>query len=282
MHWRDYRSILIKAGQGWSSHSAPRLAAALSFYAILSLAPMLVIAVTIATAFLDSASIRASLSAEATQSLGKGASDLFISIIDHASKPATSVPATIIAIFIAFYAASGLFAQIEEAIEDVWGIQHQGNPFRLFLMSRLKSVVFLLGFLLIFLVWLATDSILGWLTRTSGGFFGWPFISLLASTLFATLVFALTFKAIPRGRILWRDVWPGAITTGLGFSLAKFVLSLYFTYSGFATAYGSAGALVVILLWIYYSSQIFFFGAEITQVVALQRKPKPAAPYLPS
>lgn len=282
MHWRDYRSILIKAGQGWSNHAAPRLAAALSFYAILSLAPMLVIAVTIATAFLDSESIRASLSTEATQSLGKGASDLFISIIDHASKPTTSVPATIIAILIAFYAASGLFAQIEEAIEDIWSIQHQGHPFRLFLMSRLKSVFLLLGFLLIFLGWLATDSILGWLTRTSGGFLGWPFISLLASTLFATIVFALTFKAIPRGRVLWRDVWPGAIAAGLGFSVAKLVLSLYFTYSGFATAYGSAGALVVILLWIYYSAQIFFFGVEITQVVALQRQPKPVKVYLPS
>jgi membrane protein len=257
----------------------PRLAAALSFYAILSLAPVLVIGVTISTSLLGSQSVRETIQSETTESLGKGASELVLSIIDHASQPSNSIPATTIAILIALYAGSGLFGQIQESMEHIWNIRHEGHPVRLFLLGRLKSVILLLVFLLLFLAWLVTDSILGWLSRESGSFVGWPIVSLIASMLFATMVFALTFRAIPRGRVSWRDAWPGAIAAGLGFSITKFALSQYFTYSGVATAYGSAGALVVILLWIYYSAQIFFFGAEVTQVVVLRRAPKPVTPY---
>jgi membrane protein len=281
MRWPEYRSILLHAGQGWSTHGASRLSAALSFYAILSLAPLLVIAVTVATSFMDSATVKESVRDQTVDALGKGSAELFISIIDHASKPSTSIPATATAIVIAMFAASGLFGQIEDSIEHIWEIQHQGSPFKTFVLGRLKAILLLFSFLSLFITWLAIDSILGWLSRTSGEFMGWPFISLLTSTLFATLVFGLTFKAIPRGRVLWREVWPGAIATGLGFSIAKFLLSLYFTYSGVATAYGSAGALVVILLWIFYSSQIFFFGAEITRVVALRRTPRKLAHLSP-
>ena len=277
MLWRDFRLILVHAGQTWARHSGQRLSAAISFYAILSMAPLLVIAVTIATAFLDSESVRQSLLSETREALGDRAAELFLSIIEHASRPATSVPATIIAILVALYAGSGLFGQIVDSLENIWEIQHEGHAFKLFLTGRLTSIIVMMVFLLLLLVWLATDSILGWLARTQGWFLGWPFVSIIASTLFATFVFALTFKSIPRGRTLWREVWPGAIVTGLGFSIAKFALSLYFTYSGVASAYGSAGALVVILLWIYYCAQIFFYGAEVTREVVARRKPKKIA-----
>lgn len=276
MRWREYRSILVKAGQSWGEHDVSRMAAALSFYAILSLAPILVIAVTITTGFVDSQAVKSSISSSVTESLGKGSAELVVSIIDHASKPSTSIPATIIAVLIALYAASGLFGQIANSIEDIWEIKHQGHPFRLFLFGRLKSVVILMVFMVLLLAWLAADSVLGYLVRTSGGNAAWPLVSLLASSIFATFTFAVTFRSIPKGRTLWRDVWFGASLTGVGFGVAKYLLSLYFSYSGVAAAYGSAGALLVILLWIYYSAQIFFYGAEVTRVVALQRKPKPA------
>jgi membrane protein len=275
MKWREYRSILLQAGKEWAGDGAPRLSASISFYAILSLAPMLVIALTILTTFLDSQTIRNSLQEETTSSLGKGASDLVMTLIEHASHPGTSIPATILAILISLYAASGLFGQIELSLEYIWRVKHEGSPFLRFLASRIQSIIMMLGFLLILLAWLSFDSILGWLARISGSFSGWPAISLLASTVFVTLVFALTFRAIPRGRVLWREVWPGAIFTGIGFSVAKLGLSMYFSYSGVAAAYGSAGAVVVVLLWVYYSAQIFFFGAEITKVVAQKRAPRP-------
>jgi len=280
MLWRDFRNVLLHAGQDWSRHAAARHAAAISFYAILSMAPLLIIGVTISTAFLDSETVRASLVSEARDALGSGAADLFVSIIEHASRPGTSVPATIIAILISLYAGSGLFEQLVDSIEDIWGIQHQGHAVALFLHGRLTSIIVMMTFLVLLLTWLATDSVLGWLARTQGWYLGWPFVSILASTVFVTLVFGLTFKSIPRGRVLWREVWPGAIVAGIGFSLAKFVLSLYFSFSGIASAYGSAGALVVILLWIYYCAQIFFFGVEVTRVVAEKRKPKKAPSHL--
>lgn len=271
MQVKSFKTIFYPAGVAWSEHNASRLSAALSFYAILSLAPLLVIAVTVATFLLGTGTVRATLYDEAMTSLGKGAADLFVGLADRASKPATSVFATIAALLIAVYAASGLFNQIVDSVEYIWGIRRQGSPVKLFLKSRLKSVAFLFGFLVLFLSWLCMDAVLGWLARTSGSFAGWPFISLLVSVVLATLVFAVAFRSIPRNQVLWRDVWPGAITTGLGFSLAKSALSLYFSYSGVAAAYGSAGALVLVLLWIYYSAQVFFYGVEVTRVVAMNR-----------
>ena len=131
-------------------------------------------------------------------------------------------------------------------------------------------------------MWLALDSILGWVGRTSGNFAAWPAVSLLASGVVATLLFAISFRAIPRGRVQWRDVWLGAGIAGFGFSAAKLLLSLYFSYSGVAAAYGPAGALLVILLWIYYSAHIYFFGAELTRVVMLRRQPRKSRLHLPT
>ncbi len=272
---------MVQAAQAWGEHDAARMAAALSFYAILALAPILVIAVTVVAAFLDSSAFIETLASSTAESLGQGASDLIVSIIDRAAKPSNSIPATIVAVLVAMFAASGLFGQIVASIEDIWEIKQEGHAFRLFLIGRLKSISILLVFLVLFLSWVAADSVLGWFIRTSGGFALWPLVSFLASTVFASLAFGLTFRSIPKGRALWRDVWPGAWLTGLGFSIAKYLLSLYFSYSGVATAYGSAGALLVILLWIYYSAQIFFFGAEVTRVVALRRRPKKSKLFVP-
>src|SRR5262249_55013364 len=146
MQFRSYKSIFLPAAQAWSEHAASRLSAALSFYAILSLAPLLVVAVTIATQVLDQGTVRETLYQESYQSLGKGAADLLMSLVDHANKPATSVFATIAAVFIAVYAASGLFNQINDSVETIWNIRHEGTPVRLFVLSRLKSVVSLIGF----------------------------------------------------------------------------------------------------------------------------------------
>ncbi|MBN9503128.1 MAG: YihY/virulence factor BrkB family protein [Armatimonadetes bacterium] len=272
MPHQTIRDVYLPAAREWSKHSGARLAAALSFYSILSLAPLLVVAVTIATQIIDTSTVRQTLYDESMQSLGKGSADLFIGLVERATQPATSVFATIAAILVSVYAASGLFNQLVESVEYIWEIRREGSPVRVFLLNRLKSIVLLLGFLLVFVTWIAVDAVLGWLARTSGDFYGWPVISLLASVVFVTLVLALTYRATPRKRVRWRDVWHGAIVTGLGFSLMKAALGLYFSYSGVATAYGSAGALVIILLWTYYSAQIFFYGFEVTRVVILRRE----------
>lgn len=276
MTWREGKRILVQAGVNWSAHNAARLSAALSFYASLSLAPLLVISVTIATQVVDSKVVRDTILQQSSESLGRGTADLLISVIDHASKPGTTVTATILALLVAFYASSGLFNQLTEAVEYIYGVKRSGHVVKQFLLARIKAAVLLFGFLVLFVAWLSVDSVMGWLSRTNGTFIYWPFVSLLTSTGFATLVFALTFRTIPRGRILWREVWFGAIVTGVGFSVAKFLMSLYFSYSGVAAAYGSAGALLVILLWIYYSSQLLFYGFEVTRVISEQRKPNPS------
>jgi len=121
-----------------------------------------------------------------------------------------------------------------------------------------------LAFAAVFITWLAIDSWVGWVEAHTPGFQGWEFVSILISIVFLTVVFALSFRMLPKGMVAWGDVWIAAFFTAVGFALSKALLSLYFSYSTVSAAYGSAGALVIILLWIYYSAQIYFFGIEMT------------------
>jgi len=281
MAWREIRSTLLEAARNWSKHNIARHSAALSFYAMLALAPILILSVAISALFLDANLIVESIQSEVSTSLGKGAGDFLVGMIERSAQPSASVPAAIIAFLFALYAGSSLFTQLIDSVEDIWEISSQSHPVIAFLKTRLVSVVSLVIFLMIGSIWLALDSILGWIGRTSGNFAAWPAVSLLASGIVATLLFAVSFRAIPRGRVQWRDVWLGAGIAGFGFSAAKLLLSLYFSYSGVAAAYGPAGALLVILLWIYYSAHIYFYGAEITRVATLRRQPKKSRLHLP-
>lgn len=273
-HRRDFESfktLLAKTYENWSNDNIPRLAAAFSFYAVLSLAPVLVLAVVGAGYFYGEGAARTRLLSEVGSAVGPQGRSLVAELIDNSNKPGASAIATILSLMVTFFSASNLFIALQESVNAIWGIQQKISLVKGLILTRITAFLSVMFFGLVVLGWLTLDSWLGWLARHTEGFQGWQVVSFMVTILFLSLVFAVSFKQLPRNRLQWSDVWPGAFVTALGFGVSKLLLSFYFAYANVSAAYGSAGALVVILLWIYYSSQIFFFGVELTYTYAHTR-----------
>ncbi len=264
------KELFVKSARSWSEDNASRLAAAFSFFAVLSLAPLLIFAVAVVGQIYGSDGYaKAKLLHIARENIGPGSADFLKTMLENAHKPAAQAFAVILSAIVALFGASNLFTQLSDAINTIWGMGPvKGSAVKNFIINKAVSILMVLVFALFVVAWLVLDSLVGAGARAAGAFPGWPFISLIISTAFLTLVFGVAFKGMPPRMVAWRDVWHGAFVTALGFSLAKFALSLYFTYTHIESAYGPAGALVLILLWIYYSAQIFFFGAEVVYVTA--------------
>ncbi|CAN5564790.1 N/A [soil metagenome] len=264
------RLLFSKAVANWSEDSVPRLAAAFSFYAVLSLAPLLVLAIVVAGGFFESGSVRTQLLGQVQSAVGKDGRELVATLIQNTYKPGATTIATVFSLIVTFFSASGLFIQLTDVLNNMWGVTADPKQgfFKSLILTRFFAFLTVIVFGAITLGWVALDFWLQWLEKHTAGFTGWPVVSILVSIVFLTLVFAVSYKAMPKGKADWSDVWIGAFVASLGFALAKFLLSLYFSYANVAGAFGPAGALILILLWIYYTSQIYFFGAELVYTYA--------------
>jgi membrane protein len=262
------KDLATKTFANFSEDNVPRLAAAFSFYAVLSLAPLLVLAVVIASAVLGEGGARESVLSQAQGLLGKEGRSLVEGFLESSSGKGTGIIATISSLVVTFFSASNLFLQLMDAVNAMWGIKQTGPMFKNLILSRIGAFLAVLVFGAIVLGWVALDSWLHWIERHTTGFTGWPVVSAVVSVLFLTGVFAVSFKKLPAGHLAWHDVWLPAFITAVLVAIAKAVLGFYFARAGGAGAPGVAGALVVVLLWIYYTSQIFFFGFELTYTYA--------------
>ena len=256
----NLRPIFAKAFQSWQTDNAPRLAAAFAFYAMLALAPMVVLAVAVASRFLGQSQGGMHIVHLMGEYLGKSGSEFLERMIQNAAQPGTTTIATVLSLAVAVFARPTCSLNFPTP-SIPFGASALAVVFKGFLISKLTSVIMFIVFAGIFVIWLGIDSWLGWMEVHTRGFQGWQLVSILISVIFLTLVFAVTFRALPHSMVAWGDVWLGAFVTAFGFALSKLLLSLYFSFTSL-TAYGSAGALVIILLWIYYSAQIYFFGMK--------------------
>ncbi len=260
--------LFVEAGKNWSTDNVSNLAAAFSFYAILAMAPLLVLAVTVAGLYLGGElTARHRVVLYVTENVGPDAakyvSDLLVAVSAQ-SKSSTGVLATVISLVITFFGASNLFLQLQLAVDRIWKETFTGHVVRTFFLTRLAAFLGVVVFGILFLCWLALDSWLSWVSAQAHSVPGWQWVSQFASLVFLTMVFVISFKALPKGKVSWEDAVLAAIVTSTGVTLGKFLLGLYFAHAGVAKAYGSAGALVLILLWVYYTAQIYFFGVELT------------------
>ncbi len=261
------RRWLTALGARWTKDDIPRLSAATSFYALLSLAPFLVVAVAIAAqVFGSQGSAKAELLRAFKQSTGPQVAEFLRTVIDNSSHTSTSVIATLVSLSIAVWSGSNLFIQIHESIHDIWAMHFEGHMIRRFVWARAWAVAALFGLGLLIVTWLVIESVLASMGRETWGYRVGKIVSLFAGLGFFTLAFAAIFRSMPRGQINWRDVWPGAFITALGLTFSKYILGTYLSVIKVSTAYGSAGVLVVLLLWIYYLSMIFFLGVEIVHM----------------
>jgi membrane protein len=258
--------------EDWSEDKAPRLGAALAYYTVFSLAPMLIIVLTIAGLVFDAETIRSQISQQT--GLGEQGKEGLAMLIAGAEKSDTGILATILGVVAILFGATGVFVQMQDALNTIWEVEPKpGQGVWGFIKNRVLSfaMVLAIGFLL--LVLLVVSAILHGLQEYLGHLMpipGWAaqVLDILVSFGGITLLFAMIFKYLPDVKIRWRDVWLGAAVTALLFTLGKFLLGLYLGRESVASAYGAAGTLVIIMLWAYYSSQILFFGAEFTQVYA--------------
>jgi membrane protein len=266
---KSLKSLLVKSGVQWSDDSAPRLAAAFSFYAILSLAPVLIVAVFGAGLFYGQrVDALNELLGQAKSAIGAQGTKLLQEMVYEAMNRRTGIIATVFSLAVTFFSASNLFLAFDDSVNAIWKIRSAGPPWKIFLVSRLLAFVMVLVFGVIVIAWLGFDAWLTWMEAHVPGIIQWQYVSVIATLFLLVLIAAVALKSLPRKRLKWSDVWPGAIITAIGVDLAKFLLGAYFSSFHVSKAYGPAGAVVLVLLWIYYVAQIYFFGVEVTYVYA--------------
>ncbi len=254
---------------------APSLGAALAYYTVFSLAPLMTIAIAIAGFFLGKEAAQGQIFDELRGLLGAEGGKAVEEMVQSANaQPTAGVVATIISVIMLLFGASGVFGQLQASLNAIWGVKAKpGRGVLGIIKDRLLSFGFTLvvGFLLLVSLLLTAGMALmaDWIGGLMPGSEALAYIlNIVLSLSMITLLFATIFKFLPDAKIAWHDVWIGAFLTALLFTIGKFALGIYLGKSGVASSYGAAGSLIVLLLWVYYSSQILFFGAEFTQVYA--------------
>lgn len=264
--------LIRDSGLAWIDDKAPRLGAALAYYTAFSLAPLLVIAIAVAGIFFGAQAASGQIANQIRTVVGDDGAKAIESMVEGANRPASSAWATVIGIIMLFVGAAGLFGQLQDALNTIWKVESKlGRGILGFIQDRFLSFTMVLGtafLLLVSLVISAGLAALGSLFGEWGASIAGQALNLVTSFAVITLLFAMIYRFLPDVRIAWRDVWFGAIFTSLLFSLGKALIGLYLGQTGTASAYGAAGSLAVLLIWLYYSAQIFLFGAELTRAYA--------------
>lgn len=276
MTLRDVGSILQEAGSAWLEAKAPRLSAALAFYTILSLAPLLLVAVAVAGAVFGREAATGALTDQLRGLVGDAGAEVARTAVAHADEPKTGLLAAVVGIATLLFGASGVFGELQDAMNAAWGVTPKpGRGVWGTIQDQFLSfgMVLAIGFLL--LVSLVASAVLA----AFGDYFAGlaPGLSIavqganfVLSFLVAAVLFALIFKYLPDAVIDWRDVWFGALATAALFTVGKFLIGMYLGRAGIATPFGAAGSLVVFVVWVYYSGLILFFGVELTKVAAFR------------
>ena len=268
-----YIQVFKETFKEFGEDKVPRLGAALAYYTIFSIGPLLLIAVSMAGIFLGQEAARGQVSGELGKLFGSQMSESLEAMIEAAAKPKSGTIATIVGVFTLMLGASGVFGQLKDALNTIWNVEKKkAGGIKGFVKERFLSMAMVLGIGFLLLVTLLVDAVIsamgGYLEQRVGGEAVMHVIQLLISFSVATVLFAAIFRILPDLKIAWRDVWFGAVFTSLLFVLGKWGLGLYLGKAAVGSAYGAAGSLVILLVWVYWSAQILFFGAEFTQVYA--------------
>lgn len=281
--------VLVTAFNGWLEDRAASMGAAIAFYTLFSMAPMLLLIIAITGLVFGPEAAQGALMGQLQGMMGREGAAALQAMIASAGKPVSGTIATVVAIVTLIVGATTVFAELQSSLNVIWKAQPPTGSSVVWLVKvRLLSLSLIgaIGFLL--LVSLVVSAALAALSDYLAGIMPgldlmMQVANLVISLAVVTTLFAMIYKMLPDARIPWRDVWFGAFITAVMFSIGKLLISLYLGSSNIASAYGAAGALVIVLMWVYYSAQIFLFGAEITWAFSLThgsragRRAQPAA-----
>ena len=269
--------LLKESFKGFSDYKVPKLSASLAYYTVFSLGPLLIVIIFLTSIFLGREAVEGSIYAQIQGFVGDDAAKQIQDIIKNASITGKGTVAAIIGIVTLLIGATTVFGEIQDSINDIWGLKPKPKQGWLKLIkNRLLSfgIIASLGFLL--LVSLAVTAVVEALGKRLEAAFPdvavvvFYIINLILTLGVTTLLFAVIFKVLPDAKIKWSDVWAGAITTSLLFLVGKFAISFYISKSDVGSTYGAAGSLVILLVWIYYSSIILYYGAVFTKAYAVK------------
>lgn len=272
---RYVAGVLQEAAKEWQNDKGARLGAALAFYSLLSLAPLLVIAVALAGLFFERSVARDHLLTQMGELVGREGAAAIKAMLDSGTNKGGKL-ATALGIGTLLFGASGVFGELQAAMDAVWDVKPKPMSWWAVLRTRFLSFTMVIGVGFLLLISLIISTAIATVHASLEGSlpqfeFAWHTLSSLVTLFIVTLLFALIFKMLPDAKVAWRDVWGGAFLTAVLFSIGKLAIGLYLGKSGLASAYGAAGSLVVLVVWVYYSAQILLFGAEITHVIARRR-----------
>ena len=272
IHWaRRLRIVLVASLVSWIDHCAASKGAALAFYTLFSMTPILVLAIAVAGYFFGAEAAQGEIVAQLEGLVGPNGAKAMQALLAGAQSPSSGLLATLIASVLLLLGATSVFAELKGSLDELWGVGPPARSgFGVLLRTRLLSfgLVLVLAFLL--LVSLVVSAGLAMAERYAHGMLGSSALVLETLSSFVSFaviacMFSIIYKTLPDAPLSWRDVWIGAAFTAGLFSLGKYVIGLYLGNSGVASSFGAAGSLIALLLWVYYSAQIFFLGAEFTR-----------------
>ena len=268
-------SLFKKAGVAWIDDFAPSMGAAISYYTVFSLAPLLVIVIAIAGAVFGRDAVTGQIVAQLSGLIGQDGAEVVQGLVKAASDTDKGLVAGLVSVVVVLIGATTVFAELQSALDRIWHVPVEERPsgFRALVMTRLVSFGLILGVAFLLMVSLSVSAGLAAFGSWADDLFpGWELLMQLLNVAISlsvgTLLFAMIYKLMPSTPIAWKDVWIGAAVTAVLFEVGKLVIGLYLGKSGVTETFAAAGSLVVLLAWVYYAAQVFLLGAEFTKVYA--------------
>lgn len=264
--------LVTAAFTGWWQDNVPRMGAALAYYTLFALAPVLILVIALGGLFFGPEAVRGEVAGQLQSLMGRDGAKTVQDMLEAAGQATPRLAVTIGAILTFFLGATGAFLELQGALDTIWKARPKssGSVFRDLVFERLISFGLVLGFTFVLLTALVISAALAAASafvgsRFPGGPVLWQLIDVTFSFAVITLLFALIYKVMPHAVVRWSQAWVGAAVTALLFSVGKFLIGLYLGASAITSTYGAAGSVIVVLVWVYYSSQIVLFGAEFTK-----------------
>ncbi len=271
--------LFVQAGKSWVDDYAPSMGAAIAYYTVFSLAPLLVIVIAIAGALFGREAVQGLIVTELSGLIGPEGAVLVETLVAAASDTERGLVAGLVSLVVLLVGATTVFAELQSALDRIWQVPERAKPAGVWgvLRARLLSFGLILGVAFLMMVSLTVSAGLAALGTWMGGLVaGWEAVlhalKLAVSLAVFTGLFAMIYKLLPSPPIAWRDVWVGAFATALLFEVGKLLIGLYIGKSGVNESFAAAGSLVVLLAWVYYAAQVFLLGAEFTKVYAKDRQ----------
>lgn len=272
---RQWWDLIKGSVTAWSDDYAPSMGAALSYYTVFSMAPLLLIVISIAGLAFGEEAARGEVFGQLRGLLGDAPASAVEALLASMAKPERGITSTIVSVIVLLIGATSVFGELQDALDRVWRApvrDRSGGIWKL-VRARLLSFGMILGIAFLLMVSLVLSAAISALGKWWGSWFAeWELllqlIDLIVGYAMTTAVFALIYKVMPRVDVRWKDVWLGAATTALLFAIGRFLIGLYIGKSGIASGFGAAGSIAIIFVWVYYSAQIFLLGAEFTWLYA--------------